>query len=140
MPRLPRVAKPIPAAEPRLDALLEAVRFPHTRDFEWLQALRLTDGTRIDVFVHTFTGRVLRLGDDGASSGLTPSGRFKQGDLEDDVWWAIPHQWEWLKMGGYAFLDVPLEPWPEDDPDEDAYWDTVSRFDEVDFDRPELAF
>ncbi len=123
MPRLPRVAKPIVDAEPQLDALVGAVRFPHTRDFEWLAAYRLTDGTRIDVFVHFWTGRVLRLGEDGASFGLTPAGRYKERDLEPDVESAIPWPWEWLEMGGYSRFDVAPEPWLDEE------WDPWEGYD-----------
>ncbi len=39
----------------------------HRRGFVWLCAVRLTDGTRIDAFAHTWTRRQLLLGDDGAA-------------------------------------------------------------------------
>ena len=113
--RLPRTAKPILDAEESRETLCAVIRFPHDRDFVWVRAMRLTDKTRIDVFVHTWTERRLLLGDDGAIFGLTATGRYKQMDFEDGLWRMIPHRWEWLEMGGYVSRDVGPEPWPQDE-------------------------
>lgn len=122
MTRLPRTGKPIPNAKPRWDTLLSAVREPHPRDFVWTGAVRLTDGTRVDGFVHAWTGRGLLLGDDGAAFGLTPTGRYKQQDLQGDVEFALPHRWQWLDMGGYTSRDVGPEPYPEDEATGEDEW------------------
>ncbi len=110
MPRLPRVAKPIPDAEARWASLHAKVP----------PALRQTDGTRIDVFVHLWTQRELLLGDDGAVFCLTPARRYKVVDAPE---WAVervlPHRWEWLEMGGFEPID-PLDRWVED---EEPAWD-----------------
>lgn len=111
MPRLPRVPKRIEDAEPRPDALTTAVPHPHARDFAWICAFRLSDGTRVDLFVHSFTERILLLGDDGASFNRTQTGRFKEGDLARDVEFAIPHRWQWLEMGGYPAFEDDGDPW-----------------------------
>lgn len=114
MTRLPRTAKPIHDAEALRTSLHAVVPVAHRRDFEWLLALRLTDGTRIDVFTHAWTGHELLLGDDGAAFARTPSGRYKaQADLDGVVERVLPHRREWLEMGGYAYSDVGPEPWSE---------------------------
>ncbi len=129
MARLPRIAKPIPGATAdwtRLNALVPEV---HRRDFEWVVALRMTDGTRIDVFAHTWTNRELLLGDDDAVFCLTPTYRYKQrDDVARAVEEALPHRWQWLEMGGYLSYDVV--PGPEDD------WDGRSPY--VEFHYPRL--
>ena len=112
--RLPRTAKPIPDAVESRENLRAVVRAPHDRDFSWILALRLTDGTRIDVFAHAWTRRELLLGDDGAIFRRTPAGRYKQVDPDEELWRLIPHRWEWLEMGGYSSFDIGPEPWPED--------------------------
>lgn len=115
--RLPRTAKPIADGVESRESLRAVIRFPHDRDFHWIAVLRLTDGTRIDVFVHTWTGRELLLGDDLAIFRRTPAGRFKEVAAEEELWRLIPHRWEWLEMGGYVNRDVGPEPWPEGDDD-----------------------
>lgn len=112
--RPPRTAKPFPEATEDRTALEAIIRFPLSRDFEWFGAVRLTDGTRVDSFLHTWTGRMLRVGADGAVFGFTPTGRFKVLDLEDVLWQVLPRRWEWLEFGGYVSRDVGAEPWPED--------------------------
>lgn len=112
--RLPRTGKPIVDAEAFRDALRLAVPGLHARDFLWIGAVRLTDGTRIDEFRHEWTGRRLLLGDDGAAFRLTPTGRYKAIELDTEVRWAIPHRCVWLEMGGYVSFDVGPEPFPEE--------------------------
>lgn len=116
MTRLSRTAKPIPDAEARWPSLHAVVPRVHRRGFVRLCAVRLTDGTRIDAFAHTWTRRELLLGDDGAAFARTPSGRFKaRPDLDFVVEQALPHRWEWLEMGGYVSFDVGPEPGPEEE-------------------------
>ncbi len=121
MTRLPRTAKPIRNAiadTARLNALVPEA---HRRDFEWVVAMQLTDGTRVDVFAHSWTRRELLLGDDGAVFRLTPTYRYKQcDDVRRAVEAALPHRWQWLEMGGY--LTYGIDPGPEDD------WDGRSPY------------
>lgn len=116
MARLPRTAKPIRDASADWTHLNAVIPPIHRRDFTWVVAMRMTDGTRIDVFAHGWTNRELLLGDDGGVYRLTPSYRYK---LDDDPAWAIeqalPHRHHWLEMGGYVSFDVGPEPWPEDE-------------------------
>lgn len=113
MTRLPRTAKPIPDAEAQWAHLHAAVPRAHWPWFTWMLALRLTDGTRIDVFLHSCLNRELLLGDDGAAFAMTPSGRYKaHTDVSVAVARALPSRCEWLEMGGFASFDVGPEPWP----------------------------
>ena len=113
--RLPRTAELLTDAQESRGSLEALVHAPHDRDFRWVCALRLTDGTRIDVFVHTWTGRELLAGDDGAIFRRTPSGRYKVIGPDDPSHTIIPRRWEWLEMGGYVSRDVGPEPYPDDE-------------------------
>lgn len=111
--RLPRVVKELPGAKPDWDILRRVVRHPHDESFFCLWVGRMSDGVTVTAFAHTFTGRVIFLGDDGCAFSRTPGERFRVDDLEDAVHRAMPRRWEWLEMGGYEPEDVGMELWPE---------------------------
>jgi hypothetical protein len=120
MSKRARTAKPIPEAEARWAALHAVVPSPHLQDFTWIVALRVTDGTRIDVFAHGWLNSELLLGDDGLVYELTSSLRYK---VAAEPTWAVqrclPNRSQWLERGGYMTYqlnvgteDVVDDEWP----------------------------
>ena len=105
MPDMPkpraRVGSIVLGSEPNWEPLLAAVGEPHSGPFTWMYETHLRDGTRIHAYKHSWTRRYLFLSEDGRCFENTQTGKYRQTDLGDVLFWTLPHRSEWLRYGGY---------------------------------------
>jgi hypothetical protein len=71
----------VQAEVPRWEPLLAAVGEGLADWFMWMSELRLSDGTRVDVYKHVSTRRYLHLADDGAAFRLCAPGGYRPSDV-----------------------------------------------------------